>query len=93
MDERAPARDGSQYLETLDRILDEGVVQEGRISVHEPLLDLELLSIDFETFVASCETYLDLANALNEAEPLPSDTPPVAGAGNEVESDSSLLLR
>ena len=56
------ANRGDTYLlEVIDRVLDKGQVIEGWSSVR--VLGLELLTLDFTSYVASIAKYLDYAEA------------------------------
>jgi hypothetical protein len=87
--------DSIWFLEVLERTLDEGLIQEGQVRVTVPLLGIDVASVDFWAFVASCEKYLNYAHALEQvAEDAPlvntvaADGLPTAPDGdNVVESD------
>ena len=74
-------RGGTALLELIDRSLDKGVVIDGWIRV--PVLGIEVLTVDFDVFVASCATYLEYAEAVGQTahvveldDALPEQLPP-----------------
>jgi hypothetical protein len=61
------APEDTEYLEALERTLDEGMVIQGQASLRLPLLDVSVLSIEEHIVVASFERYLQAAQELAEA--------------------------
>lgn len=64
VERRRANRGGTALLELIDRSLDKGVVIDGWVRV--PVLGIEVLTVDFDVFVASCEKYLEYAEAVGQ---------------------------
>ncbi len=62
--QREVSRGGPALLEFLERSLDKGLLIEGRARV--PVLGIEVLTLDFRAFVASCEKYLEYAGVVEQ---------------------------
>lgn len=62
--QREVSQGGTALLEFLERSLDKGLLIEGRARV--PVLGIEVLTLDFRAFVASCEKYLEYAGVVEQ---------------------------
>ena len=88
----------TEYLRTVDRVLDRGIAQRRQVRVRLPLVGADVLRIEDHIVVTSLERYLEAAQALEEAieqdslDELLPDASPSSGEEDSIAEDDQMQL-